>query len=246
MSSFVDLHCHWVAAVDDGARTLDETTALLTGLASIGFGHVVGTPHMRPGMFDNDRERIRAAFDATKAALGETQVPELSLGCEHFFDSVVLERIEDGSALPYDASSGTRRAILVEFSDLEPTAIVERFVHRLSTIGYLPVIAHPERYRAVWTEPERAQRLGQLGAALLLDVAALEGKYGQRSRTAAEWLLDHEVYDAACSDSHRPSDVEVVARSMDVVRRRYGASELDFLFDSGPRTILSGKRPTAG
>jgi len=246
MGSYVDLHCHWVAAIDDGARTLDETTQLLSGLGGLGFGHVVATPHMRPGMFDNDRARIVAAFDSTKAALGGGELPELSLGCEHFFDSVVHERIEEGLAVPYTASSGARRAILVEFSDLEPTAIVERFVHRLSTIGYLPVIAHPERYRAVWAEPARAERLGGLGAALLLDVAALEGKYGQRSRTAAEWLLEHELYDAACSDSHRPSDVEVVGRSMDLVGRRYGATELDFLFDSGPRTILSGKRPTAG
>ncbi len=246
MGSFVDLHCHWVEGIDDGARTLDETVSLLTGLGSIGFGHVVATPHMRPGMFDNDSAKIRAAFESTKAALGETALPELSLGCEHYFDSVVLERIEEGTALPYEASSGPRRAILVEFLDLEPTAIVERFVFRLGALGYLPVIAHPERYRAVWAEPERAQRLGKLGAALLLDIAALEGKYGQRARTTAEWLLEHEAYDAACSDSHRPSDIEIVGRSMDVVGRRYGAGELDFLFDTGPRSILGGRRPTAG
>lgn len=246
MGSFVDLHCHWVAAIDDGARTLDESSALLTGLAGVGFGHVVATPHMRPGMFDNDAPRIVAAFESTRAQLGEATLPELSLGCEHYFDSVVLERIEGGSALPYAASPGPRRAILVEFSDLEPLAIVERFVFRLGALGYLPVIAHPERYPAVWTDPARAERLGQLGAALLLDIAALEGKYGQRSRTAAEWLLDHELYDAACSDSHRPSDIEVVGRAMDLVQRRYGSSELDFLLDSGPRAILAGKRPTAG
>ena len=52
------MHCHWIAAIDDGARSMDEGLAMLRGLHQAGFDSVVATPHMRPGMFDNDRARI--------------------------------------------------------------------------------------------------------------------------------------------------------------------------------------------
>ena len=102
---FVDLHCHWVAAVDDGARTVDESLAMLRGLHQAGFDTIVATPHMRPGMFDNDRASIERAFAAMKPALSaEGALPSIHLGSEHFFDDVVYGRHEFTEQWAHEAS----------------------------------------------------------------------------------------------------------------------------------------------
>src|SRR5688500_12788406 len=102
MAAFVDLHCHWVAGIDDGARTPEEGLAILAGVGELGFEHVVATPHMRPGMFDNDRTRLEEAYKKMLPALERAPaLPRVSLASEHFFDDTVVGRIRAGEALPY-------------------------------------------------------------------------------------------------------------------------------------------------
>ncbi|RLB61150.1 MAG: protein tyrosine phosphatase, partial [Deltaproteobacteria bacterium] len=62
---FIDLHSHWVAGIDDGAKTAQESLEMLNGLAEVGFGTVVATPHMRTGMFDNSRADLEHAYQQT-------------------------------------------------------------------------------------------------------------------------------------------------------------------------------------
>lgn len=250
MTDYVDLHCHWVWQIDDGARTESEGLEMLSLLAQAGFRHVVATPHMRPGMFDNSPAQLIEAYLRTDGARGSrSDLPHTSLGSEHFFDSDVVARIHDGSALPYregavpEATPRSGGGILVEFADLTPLPVIERQLFDLQTRGFIPVIAHPERYRNVWTEPERLVRLVELGSVALLDVSALVGKYGRHAEGAAWDLLEREAYGAACTDSHRPSDVEWAEKGMARLAEEYGEDELIYLMSEGPRALLMGKRP---
>src|SRR5580704_12511747 len=145
---------------------------MLRGLHQAGFDTVVATPHMRPGMFDNDRPMLERAFEAMKPTLAVGgELPDVHLSSEHFFDDVVFARLVRGEAVPYprlpvpgtsssgaDASpagpgaSTRRRGVLIEFG---PTAFPARLQHRLFDLaraGLAPVIAHPERYEPVWRD----------------------------------------------------------------------------------------------
>src|SRR6478735_1152191 len=237
MAAFVDLHCHWVAGIDDGARDSKESIAMLSGLHALGFEHVVATPHMRPGLFDNDQSALFQAYERMLPELDGTQsLPLVSLASEHFFDSVVVARIRDAQG---PRSSGP---ILVEFSDLAPAAPILRQLFRLQADGYTPVIAHPERYRAAWARPELVVEWVEAGCLALLDVCALIGKYGERPKQTALRLLELEAYDAACSDAHRPSDIPLVAEALRALERHAGQEEVDLLLGSGPRAILHGRK----
>src|SRR5512135_1392179 len=101
MRGFVDLHCHFVAGIDDGARSEAEGIALLTELHALGFDQVIATPHMRPGLFDNARADLEAAFARMQPALEGRDLPSVALSSEHYFDDVVFTRIMQGQALPY-------------------------------------------------------------------------------------------------------------------------------------------------
>jgi protein-tyrosine phosphatase len=253
---FVDLHCHWVAAVDDGARTVDESLAMLRGLHQAGFDTIVATPHMRPGMFDNDRASIERAFAAMKPALSTAgALPSVHLGSEHFFDDVVFRRLLQGDAVPYPHLTGgseaagptggasapvPARSVLIEFG---PSAFPVRVQHRLFDLrraGLVPVLAHPERYEPVWRDDACLDAVLDAGAHLLLDVCALVGKYGRAPQRAAEKLLDDGAYEAACSDAHKPLDVEIVVQSIERLESLVGAAEARRLLSDGPRGILGG------
>ena len=240
MNGWIDLHCHYVPGIDDGASSAEDGLTMLRGLASLGFSRVLATPHTRPGMFDNTRATIRAAFQQFVIGLppGEA-LPELALSSEHYFDEVVFQRLLSGEALPYPGE----KAALLEFYQIDFPPMIQ---HRLSDLrgrGLLPVIAHPERYQCLWRSPETLERLVDGGSAALLDVAALIGKYGRKTQECAEILLDRGLYHAACSDAHRPSDVAEVARGMARVAELYGDEELDFLFREGPQSLLAGILP---
>jgi protein-tyrosine phosphatase len=239
LRGFVDLHCHWVAGIDDGAPSEDEGLAMLERLHSLGFGTVVATPHMRPGMFDNRREDLVTAFERMQPAISaRASLPAVGLSSEHYFDDVVYERLISGTALPYPGG----RAVLLEFWGNEfPTMVMHRLFD-LRQRGLLTVIAHPERYRCVWQSPEILERLVESGAAALLDTAALAGKYGREPKRCAEELLERGLYHAACSDAHRAIDLAEVEKGMRLIAEKYGDGEVDFLFREGPNAILAGER----
>jgi protein-tyrosine phosphatase len=239
LGGFVDLHCHWIAGVDDGVKTVGEGRRLLEGLGKLGFQRVVATPHMRPGMFDNDRATLEKGYASMLREFGTGSLPDLGLASEHFFDEIVYERLMTGKGLPYPGN----KAVLVELNPHTfPPGLAERlFDVRCS--GLLPVIAHPERYEPVWRDASCLDPLLEAGACLLLDVCALVGKYGRAPQRAAEQLLEEEVYDAACTDAHRVEDVAVVERSIAALRARVGAEETNRLLSEGPRTLLNGNQP---
>jgi protein-tyrosine phosphatase len=239
LRGFVDLHCHFVAGIDDGAPTPDEGLAMLERLHALGFSKVVATPHMRPGMFDNGREDLIAAFERMQGAVrARTDLPEVDLSSEHYFDDVVYERLLSGAALPYPGG----RAVLLEFWGNEFPAVVMHRLFDLRQRGLLTVIAHPERYRCLWRSPEILERLIDSGAAALLDTAALVGKYGREPQQCALELLERGLYHAACSDAHRTADLVEVEKGMHLIAERYGEDEMEFLFDRGPKAILAGER----
>lgn len=232
----MDLHCHWVAGIDDGVRTAADGLRLLDGLRSLGFGVVVATPHMRPGMFDNDQAALQHAYHATLDALRDHPLPEVHLASEHFFDDVVYERLMHDAGLPYPGG----KAVLVELPPLAMPARIDARLFDLRCKGLLPVIAHPERYRPVWRDSRCLDPLLDAGACLLLDVCSLVGKYGRAAQGAAEALLEDGAYAAACSDAHRPEDVERVARALDRLRELAGVQEAERLLRDGPAGILRG------
>jgi protein-tyrosine phosphatase len=236
MTGFVDLHCHWLPGVDDGASNLEDSAAMLRALGGLGFELVVATPHMRPGMFDNTAAGLRVAFQDADARLAVSGLPRRDLSSEHFFDEVVFARLCSGQGLPYPGGA----AVLLEFYENSFPPQVDQLLSQLRRQGLTPVIAHPERYQAVWERPAILDRLLDLGAVALLDVAALVGKYGRRPQRCAERLLEQEAYHAACSDAHRPEDVADVERGIGVIRQRYGEGEVMALLRDGPLEILAG------
>jgi protein-tyrosine phosphatase len=238
MTGYIDLHCHWVAEIDDGAPTIAEGIEMLRVLRSIGFETAIGTPHLRPGLFDTKRADLQAAFTRMLPEIeSRADLPKVALAAEHYFEDTVFFELLQGQGLPYPGD----RAALLEFpADGIPARIADRLFD-LRRKGIRPVIAHPERCAPVWKRPETMEELVDRGTVLLMDVAALAGKYGRTVRRCAETLLEAGLYYAVCSDAHRVTDLSAVAEGLARLRKTVGDSEADFLLIDGPGGVLAGK-----
>ncbi len=241
MGTYIDLHCHILPGIDDGVRDMAESLALVRALGDLGFGRLVATPHIRPGMFDNDAGQLGAAYAEWVQNTQDAGLIQTHLASEHFFDDEVYARLLAGHGLPYPAAQErqARRGVLVEFKDFFPPGL-ERGVRELRRKGLTMVVAHPERYRGVWQDDRCLDPLLEAGAFLLLDSCSVTGKYGSEPMRAALKLLEAGAYEAACTDAHRPSDAGEVARAFVELDRLVGATERERLFSDGPQRILQG------
>ncbi|HEY8432229.1 MAG TPA: CpsB/CapC family capsule biosynthesis tyrosine phosphatase [Sandaracinaceae bacterium] len=238
MSGYVDLHCHYLPGIDDGVRTMDEGLALLGGLADLGYATVIATPHIRTAMFDNRRPGLVRAYDElVEIARGVPGLPTTGLAAEHYCDDVFWQLFLSGEAVPYPGG----KAALVELHyEVWPVRLEERFFE-MQVRGVRPVLAHPERYAALFRSTDALDPMLEVGTVALLDLMSLVGRYGRASRRAAERMLEEGVYYAACTDAHRPGDVEIVAEAIERLREIVGDDEAHELLAENPRRILRGE-----
>ncbi|MEM6290739.1 MAG: CpsB/CapC family capsule biosynthesis tyrosine phosphatase [Myxococcota bacterium] len=202
-----DCHSHVIPGVDDGSRTMDESLQMLRMLGEQGATHVIATPHIYPGRFDNETDPLRRAFDGLQEqADGHGDLPTLELGAEHYLDDALLPRVEANDLLAF----GAERYVLFETPTGSQTpeqlldvcfALVDR--------GYTPLMAHVERYRYLRNEAgaELLEDLRAAGAKFQVNrTPAARGKARSNPRSAFISTLQARGWvDEVGSDMHRPT-----------------------------------------
>ncbi len=240
MGRFVDLHAHLLPALDDGVTNLADAVTLGRQLVELGFAVLHATPHQKLGVFSPSAERIAHAHAAVVTAYAAAHVSvELRLGAENFWDEQFVTRAR-GGVQPHYTGDG---AFLVEVDVRMPPPDLDAALFRLRVAGALPVLAHPERYLPLHTPwPDRIAAIGR-GAALLVDLAAIDGAHGRAEGKAARRLVEEGLAHGAASDVHSPSDIRAVAAGMAWIKKRFGEKRLSLLLDENPRRILQGDLP---
>lgn len=201
MSAMVDLHTHLLPAVDDGARDAEEAGAAVRALSDAGVSAALATPHLEASELERGAEERLAAFDHAwrelKAARDEAGVElRLARGAELRLDGGAVDDLDERVRL------GTSRAVLVEFASLKLPPFGARQLEELSRAGWVPVLAHPERYRAVGRNIEAAESWREAGAVLQVNAGSLIGQYGKSAREAARKLVARGWAGCLASDFH--------------------------------------------
>jgi len=212
---------------------------MVRALAALGFTDLYATPHQRAGMFMPTRQDIDAAFrliGAETRALGLDL--RLGLGAENFWDDVFHGRLRQGQHPSYDAGP----AFLFEVNPQMMPPKIDDELFQMRVRGQLPVMAHPERYVAIQSEVGLAEKLGR-SAALLIDLAALDGAHGRPEMKTARRLVLEGLAHGAASDAHSPEDQGAIAAGMAWIKKNRGAEVLNQLLDENPRRILAGELP---
>jgi protein-tyrosine phosphatase len=238
VKGFIDLHCHCLPGIDDGARDASAGRAILDGLVALGFETVCATPHQKMGAYLPDAARISAAEAALRSSGRELPV-SLMVGAENFWDDVLLQRIGTQEIPRY----GDSRAFLFELPVQMVPIGLEEVLFQIRLKGMVPVLAHPERYLSLQRDTRRLDRLGNI-AAFVVDLGALDGAHGREQKKFARALVEEGRATALASDTHSTDELRAVAAGIQWVRKRLGDARATELLRDNPRQLLDGDLPT--
>ncbi len=189
-----DVHSHILYGVDDGVQQLEESLQILEELEKLGFKKLWCTPHIMEDI-PNETKFLQERFLQLKQAYkGEIQ---LHLAAEYMIDNVFSKRLSNKDLLPHGE---LKNHLLVETSYFNPPLNLEKTLQEIYSIGYYPLLAHPERY--VYMEENDYIKLKSNGIKFQLNLLSLKGMYGKTAQKKAEWLLSKNYYDQVGSDIH--------------------------------------------
>ena len=201
VGELVDLHCHILPGLDDGARTLDVSLAMARNAAADGVGTIVATPHIfRDGRAFENGGSIGQKCDELNSALGEAGIPVKILpGAEvHVSHDLIAEIRANKDCLVLNKSS----YLFVEFpEDLIFSGTKDLFFELLSD-GITPIIAHPERNSVFCRNPGILYELIHLGALAQANAGSLSGRYGSRAFASVRGFLRWNLVHFLASDGH--------------------------------------------
>ena len=192
MTGMYDIHCHILPQVDDGSTSMDVSLKMLSSLKSQGVTTVILTPHFRRRMFEPSMKLICSQFEKLKSAAADLSM-SLHLGCEYHVNMDIVEEIRSG-ARPTLAGS---RYVLCEFKGESPFSFIQERTNALRSAGYVPVIAHAERYKALRDSIDNIDELHSRGCRIQINADTIAGKEGFFNGRFARKLAGYDLIDFA-------------------------------------------------
>ncbi len=223
----VDVHSHLVPGVDDGAKDLGASLALVDQLVALGYRGAVLTPHIYAGLYPNSSRGLREPFDALEAAVKERHPGfRLHLAAEYFTDEHFMECVRCNDLLSFPV--GDAQAVLFEMGFQQAAPNVHEVVFELQLNGYQPVMAHVERYPYLVADARALAKFEDRGVWLTVNAASLTGAYGPEVAEFAADLVASGRARMLCSDAHGERHLNALA-ALQTDPRVYGALEAGHL-----------------
>ena len=238
----IDIHCHILPGMDDGSGNFSDSIEMAQLAASSGICSIVVTPHCNvPNVFENYwTTEVRAVFDRLQEELKARKIPITLLpGQEIFLASDFLPLIKQGKLIPINYS----RYLLVEFDAFENASIVIRKLQKIVAEGYVPIVAHPERYSFVHEYEDMVYRMKELGCLIQINKGSLKGRFGYTATKIAYEILGNHDADFIASDGHSQySRTPWLADAYEIICERFSSDYADFLLNDNPQKVLENKR----
>lgn len=199
---FTDWHCHLLPGVDDGVQSIEETMQILSLYESLGIKEVWLTPHIMEDI-PNSTDKLKSKF----AELQTTYQGKigLHLAAEYMLDHLFEERLRNNDLLPLGKDGNH---LLVETSYFNPPIGLNNILLRIKNQGYIPVLAHPERY--IYMNKNDYRQMKGIGIKFQLNLFSLVSSYGKSTKEKSEWLLKNGLYDLVGSDTHNINHLEKI------------------------------------
>jgi protein-tyrosine phosphatase len=238
----IDLHCHILPGIDDGAPTFPVSLEMARASAANGVTTLACTPHILPGLYHNTGPQITLAVTQLQQAIDEQGIPlRLVTGADNHITPGFVAGLRSGRLLPLAAS----RYVLVEPPHHTPPPRLEEFFFDLAAAGYVPVLTHPERLTWIKSHYPAIERLARSGSWMQITAGSLTGAFGRSARYWAERMLDEGLVHILATDAHNmdrrpPNLMEGYA----CAEKRVGAVEARHLTLTRPEGILTNDLPS--
>lgn len=234
----IDIHAHILPGLDDGAGDLASALAMAELAVESGVRAIVATPHCNmPGRFTNYwGAPLQRHWNLFRRALEEAAIPlKLYSGMEVFGTPSTPALLMRGKL----ATLGGSRYLLIEFPFHDYAEDATQILSSLAALGCCPVVAHPERYCYVQSNPTLINRWIRMGCLLQLNRGSLLGRFGYEAEAMAISLLDRGFATAVATDAHSP--VMRTTWLMDIwelISQEYSEEAARLLMEENPLRML--------
>lgn len=236
----VDIHCHILPDIDDGARCWEISESMCAMAVADGITHIVATPHANP-RYPYDREKFSILLKTLQEKTGNKL--NFSLGCDFHLS---YENLDELFKNPAKFVIGDTRYLLIELSDFNLPPNYQQLLFRFrSELGLIPILTHPERHPILQQQPQSVMRWIEAGCLVQVTANSLTGHWGRRAKSAALWLLKNHAIHIVATDAHdtkhRPP---VLSKALDAATRELGAPMALRLVVDNPRAVVEGREIT--
>ena len=206
-----DMHSHFIPGIDDGCQTMDESVSLIRSMAELGFRKLITTPHIMSDYFKNNSINITEGLIKLREKLSAELIRiELEAAAEYYLDDVFLKLLDKADLLTF----GREKYLLLEVSYINYPENFNNIIFDILVKGYIPVLAHPERYPYWSIRFEEYSKLRDMGVLFQLNITSLSGYYGPDVKRTAEKLAVHSMVDFLGSDAHHDKHIMALRKSL--------------------------------
>lgn len=196
--NYIDIHSHLLPGIDDGAKTINHTLKLFKAFHEIGISQIITTPHISHYIWNNSSITIGKKHTEAQLFLDENDIKiPFQAAAEYFIDDWFEDHFKNEKLLTLKDNY-----VLVEISYQSAPVELYKTLFELQVAGYVPVLAHPERYLYYRKNFDEYEKLKKAGCLFQLNLLATVGYYGERITKVAEELLKKGMYDFAGTDVH--------------------------------------------
>lgn len=202
---FVDIHSHLLPGIDDGAKDLNNSIALISKMRSYGIKNFITTPHVLGNVYPNSSKTIKKKLEEVKEALINSEMNDVSIkaSAEYMLDEQFSERLKNDDILTLKDNY-----ILVEMSFFNPPINLYELLFEIQLKGYKLILAHPERYGFYHHDFNNYYKLKKAGCLFQLNLLSLTEQYGKNIQKISKQFLKEGLYDFAGTDVHNQQHLE--------------------------------------
>lgn len=196
----IDLHCHILPGIDDGAKTVEDSLAMAEKAISQGITHILCTPHHMNGKYINHANEVIQRVADLQKELDQRNLPLTLLeGQEIRLNGSLLDQLTTQDLLFTDLEN---TYLLIEFPTMDVPAYTEQLFFELFSRGHVPVIVHPERNAKFREDPNRLLSFLDMGVITQLTAPSIVGIFGKSIQKTAMTMMEHNMLHMVASDAH--------------------------------------------
>lgn len=235
----IDMHSHILFGVDDGAKTIYDSLELIKDGVKKGVSHIILTPHFKKRSNESSMDVVLNNFIFLKRAVSVAQLNvKLYLGNEVYLDSDYYDTIWNDS---FNSLAGSNY-VLIEFDPADTQENIPNICYELKLKGYIPVIAHVERYESIYDDRHLLSDILNEGAHLQINASSLINKESKESHKFITYLLKNQLVSFVASDTHNlNSRSSHIDKAYNAVKKLYGHSYAEKILNLNQYNILENK-----
>ena len=238
----IDIHTHIISNIDDGCKSIDDSLKTIKKLKELGFSKIILTPHYMIGSNHQANNDIKITkYNELKELVKKENVDiELYLGNEIYINNDIVNLIINKEIYPLNDT----KYLLIELPLYNEINGIEDYLYELKLKGYIPIIAHPERYLYFQKNYKKIVELYESGVLYQSNYGSILGVYGKEAKKLFKYALKKDMISFLATDIHSPNSslIKDFKKAIKKIKRIVGSKRFEDLTFNNANKVIDNKK----